>query len=239
MKSIEIFLKKNAATILSIIGSIGVVGTAVLAVKATPKALKAIELEKKYPTMDDETLSDSIKYGSLTKSEIIKASWKLYIPSILVGATTIGCIFGSNYINKKNQKELVSAYILLHNTYLRYRESSNRLYGNDAEKKIMSDVIKSQDINNLKLDDEELLFFDMQSMRYFNSTMEKVKEAEQLFNEHLSKNGYAYLNDLYDLLGLEHVDCGYQLGWSTNTNDKLYAYSGVNLFLTSQRYIIK
>lgn len=95
----------------------------------------------------------------------------------------------------------------------------------------MSDVIKSQDINDLQLDDEELLFFDMQSMRYFNSTMKKVKEAEELFNEHLSKNGYAYLNDLYDLLGLDHVDSGYQLGWSTNFNDKLYAYSGVSFIM--------
>lgn len=134
MKSIEIFFRKNSATILSIIGSIGVVGTTILAVKATPKALKAIELEKKYPSTENETLSDSIKCGSLTRLEIIKAGWKAYIPSILVGITTISCIFGSNYINKKNQKELVSAYILLHNTYLRYRESSNRLYGRRCRK---------------------------------------------------------------------------------------------------------
>ena len=37
------YLKNHSPTILSFIGAIGVIGTAVLAVKATPKAIKRLE----------------------------------------------------------------------------------------------------------------------------------------------------------------------------------------------------
>ena len=40
------FWHRNASTVLSCLGGVGVVATSVLAVKATPKALKLIDKEK-------------------------------------------------------------------------------------------------------------------------------------------------------------------------------------------------
>ena len=223
MNKVHLFLKNNSSTILSIIGSVGVVATSVLAVKATPKAMKLIEFEKNMNNTDE-----------LSKSKIIKVAWKPYIPSILCGVSTITCIFGSNYINKKNQKALISAYGMLNTAYLNYKSKVNKLYGNEANKKIYKEIARSQKIEKVKIEDNEELFFDMESMRYFSSSIEKIREAEELFNEHLHYDGYAYLNDLYDLLGLEHVDYGYEIGWSTYSNDKMYSYDEVrfNIDLT-------
>lgn len=232
MKNIDIFLKKNSSTILSVLASLGVAGTAILAVKATPKALKLIELNKKYPSNEDEALSDAIRCKSITLSEVIKIAWKPYIPSILLGMSTITCIFGSNYINKKNQKALISAYTLLESSYLRYREGANLLYGEDADSKINKlkhyNEIKNADIQKTDESNKQL-YFDCQSMRYFRSTPEEIADAEFLFNQHLCTNGYAFLNDLYDLLGLERVDYGYELGWSSSLNDDIYSNDGVKL----------
>lgn len=220
MKNIDIFLRKHSSTILSVIASIGVVGTTVLAVKATPKALKII--------------NDNKKEEDLSKLEIIKIAWKPYIPSILFGVSTIACIFGSNYINKKNQKALATAYMLLESSYLRYRESANIIYGENSDKQILNNVhlkeISNNDISEID-ESEGNLYFDCQSMRYFRTTPEALTEAQILFNQHLCTNGYAYLNDLYDLIGLERVDYGYQIGWSTTFNDDIYAHDGVELNL--------
>ena len=220
MKNIDIFLRKHSSTILSVIASMGVVGTTVLAVKATPKALKII--------------NDNKKEEDLSKLEIIKIAWKPYIPSILFGVSTIACIFGSNYINKKNQKALATAYMLLESSYLRYRESANIIYGEDSDRQILNNVHSKEISNNdiPEIDESEgNLYFDCQSMRYFRTTPEALTEAQILFNQHLCTNGYAYLNDLYDLIGLERVDYGYQIGWSTTSNDDIYAHDGVELNL--------
>ena len=230
MNNLYIFFKRNSSTILSVLASLGVVGTTVLAVKATPKALKLIELEKKYPSNEDETLSDSIRCNSITPIEVIKVAWKPYIPSILLGMSTIICIFGSNYINKKNQKSLISAYTLLESSYLRYRQSACSLYGKDADEKINSlrHIKEIADSDTPEMDNSEKnLYFDCQSMRYFRSTPEAISEAEFIFNQHLCTNGYAFLNDLYDLLGLERVDYGYELGWSSSLNDDIYSNDGI------------
>lgn len=226
MNKFSIFIRKNSSTILSTLASIGVVGTAVLAVKATPKALQLIEFENDLNEENDE--------ARLTMSEKIKVTWKLYIPSILVGVSTIACIFGSNYINKKNQKALISAYMLLESSYLRYRETANNLYGKDADEKI-NNLKRFKEVandNNIpKIDDgsEEKLYFDSQSMRYFRSTPEALSEALILFNQHLCTDGYAYLNDLYDLIGLDRVDYGYQIGWSCLTSDDIYSHDGIDI----------
>ena len=68
-------------------------------------------------------------------------------------------------------------------------------------------------------------------MRYFNSTIENIKNAEKLFNEHLSKNGYATLNELYELIGIPVVKYGYDIGWSTYLNDQIYSYEGIKIDL--------
>lgn len=217
MNKVNIFLKRHSSTILSMFASIGVIGTTILAIRATPKALSLIEGE-----------SENDKHGEkLTTIEKIKVCWRPYIPCIISGTSTILCIFGSNYINKKNQKALISAYMALNTTYLNYKNHVKDIYGDDANKNIQKSIIKSQEIDD-KLNDEEL-FFDMQSMRYFTSSMDKIKNAEKMFNEYLSINGYAFLNDLYDALGLERVDYGYELGWSTRLNDKVYGFDGIIL----------
>lgn len=84
--------------------------TAVMAVKATPKALRLIEEAEKE------------KGKKLTKTETVKVAWTPYIPTVLVGASTIACIFGANVLNKRRQAALMSAYALLDSSYKEYKQ---------------------------------------------------------------------------------------------------------------------
>ena len=119
MNNLNLFLKRNSSTILTVLGSAGVVATAVLSVKAVPKANKLL----------DEAYNK--KGDALTTAEKIKAAWIAYVPAAITGVSTVACIFGINYLSVRNQASLMSAYALLDNTFKDYRGMANEVYGED------------------------------------------------------------------------------------------------------------
>ena len=103
---LQSFIKRNASTILTGLGAAGVLATAIVTAKEAPKALSLLEAAK-------ET-----KGEKLTKWEKVKIAGPAYIPAIITGAATAACIFGSNVISKRQQATLISAYVLLDNSYM-------------------------------------------------------------------------------------------------------------------------
>lgn len=219
MNKIELFLKKNSTKILTVCGSIGVVTTSVLAVKATPKAMKLIELEKKNKNTKE-----------LKTIEKIKAGWKPYIPSIICGISTIGCIVGCHQLNTKRQAALVSAYDILNKSYMQYKDTVQDVYKLNEDNEIKRQIL-SKNYDNIQAEEDKDLFWDYHSMRWFYSTIEDIRKAQIIFNEHLSTNGYAYLNDWYKLIGMLPVEYGYELGWTTVRNDDYYSQDEVEFDL--------
>lgn len=196
------FLKKNSSTILTVVGAVGVVGTAVTAVKATPKALDIL------------AEAEEAKGEELTKFEKVKVAGPVYIPSILIGTATIACIFGANVLNKRQQAALMSAYALLDNSYKEYKNKVKDIYGDEVDAYIRKEIVKDH-IKDVELSVEDtILFYDEYSNRYFESTWEKVKDAEYEINRRISQNSGAYLNEFYELLGIEQPEYGDYLGWS-------------------------
>lgn len=213
----KLFIKKNASTILTTIGSVGVVATAVLAVKATPKAMTLLEEAKKE------------KGEELTKLETVKVAGKVYIPTILTGVSTIACIFGANALNHRQQAALMSAYALLDNSYKEYKKKLIELHGQEAHEEIVNAIAieKAKDVKvtgsyfatncDLTADEacgEPVLFYEEYSNRYFQATIEQVLNASYHINRNYILRGYCYLNELYEFLGLEETDYGSVLGWT-------------------------
>ena len=201
MNNVQYFLKRNSRLIMTIIASGGVITTTILAVKATPKALKLLEEAKEQ------------KGEELTVSEKIRVAWKPYIGTIVSGSGTIFCILAINYISKKNQASLVSAYTLLENTYNQYRDKIKKLYSDDSDFLARQEIVQAQYDPHYEVGDKQL-FFDYQSMRFFESTMDNVVMAEHQAIEVLQARGYLRLNEYYDMLGIPRVDYGYTIGWA-------------------------
>lgn len=213
----KLFFKRNSSTILTCVGSIGVAATAVLAVKATPKAIRLLEL------------AEEEKGEELTTLETVKIAGPAYIPAAIAGISTIACIFGANILSKRQQASLMSAYALVENSYKEYKNKIKTLYGDDSDKEITKEIVKDKYENyDVSVSDEKQLFFDYFSMRYFESTMEEVLIGENNFNKNLTLNGYASLNELYDSLGIPRVDYGYELGWSHEAGGAFYGYSWID-----------
>lgn len=202
INSSKVFIKRNASTILTCIGGAGVIVTAATAIKSTPKALKLLD-DAKHEKQED-----------LTRIEKIKIVAPVYIPSILIGAGTLACIFGANVLNKRQQATIISAYTLLETSYKEYKNKVIEMYGEDADINVRKEVVKDKyDETNILVTDDKQLFYDEFSQRYFESTLEDVLRAEYTLNRMISVEYGVFLNDFYDLLGIEEVDYGNYMGW--------------------------
>lgn len=214
------FVSNNSSTILTWIGGAGVITTAVAAVKDTTNALERIKAAK--AEKDEE----------LTKLEIVKVAAPAYISTAVSGITTIVCIFGANKLNKRQQASLMSAYAFLDNSYKNYKDKVEEMYGEGTnytiEGELAKDAYKESD---LEVDDGMELFYDAFSGRYFESTMEAVKQAWYDTNRELVNNGTLSLNEHYAILGLVPIDCGDALGWSCSMNFDTYWQTWIDFHL--------
>ena len=208
---VQQFVKRNASTILTFVGAAGVVATAVMAAKESPKAFSLLEDAKEEKGED------------LTKLEKVKIAGPVYIPSVITGAATIACIFGSNVISKHQQETLMSAYALLDSSYREYKKKTDELYGEEAGKHIRGEIAKDKYTGDDSiLDDSKELFFDFYSGRYFESTKESVMWAQYETNRAMYVNGAVCLNEYYELLGLDNKPEYEEIGWSCGQLEEMY-----------------
>lgn len=205
LRKSNMFLQRNGSTILTCVGAVGVVATTIMAVKATPKANRLLEK------------AEAEKGEALTKMEVVKTAGVIYIPTIVVGASTIACMFGANALNKHQQAALMSAYALLDSSYKDYKKKVEELYGEEADVRVRGEIAKDK-YNDLEVEfeDDKQLFYDDFSGRYFNSTMAEVTQAEYNLNRQIVLNGGAYLNEFYEFLDIPPIPAGMELGWSTS-----------------------
>lgn len=202
------YLRRNQATIHTALGVIGVVTTTVLAVRATPKAIQIMKHDLGY----DPDALDAEKPAAM---DVVKATWKCYIPTVISGGATIICILSANKLNKDQQTALTSAYIFLDNTYREYRKKVEELYGEDADMNVRSAIFKDHNDEDPHISYEEnRLFYEEHHGQIFERSMVQVIDAEYQLNRIFSKNGEASLNDFLRFLDLPEVEYGDTMGWS-------------------------
>ena len=211
----KLFLKRNSSTILSCAAAAGVIATAVTAVAATPKALRLLREQEEE------------KGEKLTKTETVKVAGPSYIPSILIGTSTIACIFGANALNKKQQTALVSLYSLLDSSYKTYKTNVKETFGEDADNKIAQTIANKHYDKTILANDnydgnepseknpDSDTFMDFCTLGFFTSTLDQVVNAEKFLNDILRMRGDVYLNEYKAALGLESTKSDYEMGWNS------------------------
>ena len=201
----KLYLHRNSSTILTCIGAVGVVVTAISVAHATPKATQRL----KEATYD--------KGEELTKLEAVRVAAPVYIPSVVIGAGTIACMFGANALNKKQQASLTSAYALLNNYHKAYRDKLIELHGEEADKEIREAMAREFcGYHQIGLDtpDEKVIFYDEISGESITCYEREIMDAEYHLNRNFVMRGYASLNEFYEFLGLPQTERGEELGWT-------------------------
>ena len=218
MSKLSVFFKaarntasKHSPEILTGIGIAGMITTTVLAVKATPKALKL---------MDDAQYD---KEEDLTVPEKVKVTWKCYIPATLLGLASVGCLIGANSVNLRRKAALATAYKLSETALAEYKEKVIETVGEEKAKDIRSAIAKDKMEKNpvtksevIITDKGESLFCDSISGRYFKSDMNTIEKAVNTINRRLLNEMSVSLTEFYSEIGLSPTGLSEELGWNMN-----------------------
>lgn len=207
------FIKRNMPTILSIGAAVGVVVSNILTNKASIQAtLKVDEIEKK-------------KHRELTFIEEVKVVAPIYAPSIVVGAATIGCIFGSNFLNKKQLAALAGAMSILQAHFKRYREEVVHEVGKEKEENIWKASRPNGELLYKTVSEQESKFVDTTGLTFFIDSLTDegfytdkatVESAILKLNRKLQMNPHqtVTLNEFRNDLDLHPTNFGNIVGWS-------------------------
>lgn len=216
-RDVRLSVSKHSPEILIGFGITGMLTTTVLAVKATPKALRLIEERK-----------EELEVESLTPVETVKTTWKCYIPAAISGAVSVACVIGANSVNARRNAALATAYKLSETAFTEYRDKVTETIGEKKER-VVRDKVSEEQVKNNPVSNTEVivtgkgntLFFEPLSSRYFYSDLEKIKRAVNKLNYEINTSPFhnegVTLNDFYDEVGLPGTMTGDSLGWTIST----------------------
>lgn len=226
-KSVKLAVVKRSPEILTGVGIAGMITTTILAVRATPKALELIEVEKR--RQNKKIVEEAKKNGQtnckqvtkLEPVEIIKVCWRVYVPTVITGVSSIACLVGASSVNARRNAALATAYNLSRTALTEYREKVVETLGKDQDesirKSIDNDHIERKPVTKSEVivtDNGDTLCYDSISGRYFKSSIDQIKKAENSINRTVLTEMYVSLNEFYDELDLDHTKLGNDLGWN-------------------------
>lgn len=223
----EIGAKKNSPAILTGSAIVGLFITVYTAYKAGSRAEEILKTYRRdmidcHP--DDKEAKRSVVVETAKKMIPVMA------PTVIMGATTIGCIIGSHSISSRRIAVLSAAYSISESTVKNLNSKMEEVLGEKKAKSIkdaiVKDKIKESEKNDKKLlgdgniivpDNGYVLCKDVHSGRPFYSTAEKIKQAIVKCSFDVQQDMWVSLNEFYDEIGspqLEHIPLGDDLGWN-------------------------
>ena len=212
------FISNNSPSLLTGLSVAGLITVVIMAVRATPKALRILEEEALYRETRSDEETDNVP---ITKFEAIKLVWTCYIPAAVMGGVTIACIIGANTISLKRTAALASVYSLAKETLNEYQTRVIETIGENKHVKIKDEIAKAKidknPLNNntvIVTGKGDTLCYDSISGRYFKSDIEKIRKVQNELNKDLMSEMSISLNDAYYALGLSNIKLGEDLGWS-------------------------
>lgn len=230
IQSVRKEIVKKSPDILFALGIGGIVSTVITAVAVTPKAMKLIEEKKKeqLEIPEEETSEDNkeekelpAEIEKLPAIEIVKTTWKCYVPVAVTGAFSIACLFGARSIRVKRNAVLATAYGLSEAALLEYKDKVVETIGEKKEEVIRNEIVEDRVKKNPVKDNEvilteqgDTLCYDVISGRYFRSDIEKIRKIENELNKRLMNEMYVSLNEFYYELGIRATKIGNELGWN-------------------------
>lgn len=224
------FISKQSPIILAGTAIVGVGTTAVLASKA---GIRANDILKEKRNEKGEELS---------ASEMVQATWKVYVPTVISAGLTIGAIVASSAISQKRQAALASLYALSEGALKEYQEKVEKELGPKQAQHILDEVNADKVRNDTApwdvdaLPTGKVLCYDKLTGRYFRSSVQKIRSAEADINRAIySGDMCASLNEFYGLIESEDLkpcELGEHVGWNLDADCLVYLTSALTSDMT-------
>ena len=251
-KKVELKTIKHSPEILAGVGVVGVIASTVMACKATTKLSDILEESKDQldqiktvavdPAYADKYSEDDAKKDTtITYVQTGVKVAKLYAPSVILCAGSLGCLLASNNILKKRNAALSAAYMTVDKSFKEYRKRVADRFGEEVEKEIRYNI-KAEEITKVDEDGNEVTetvkimdgtddpnsysdyarFFDESCAAWQNDAeynLTFLKAQQQYANDLLKARGRLFLNEVYRMLGIDETKAGQVVGWVYNPDN--------------------
>ena len=202
----------NSPLILTALGVAGTLSTAILTGKASIRAYQIIDEVERVEGVHADPRVRLKERGKLV--------WKEFIPPVVSLAGTISCIICANRIGTRRAAAMAAAYAISQDTFTEYKTKVIEKIGEGKERAIRDDIARDRVMKNppptklIVTDEMKVICYEQYTGRYFMSSMEDIKFAQNEINYTIINNNYASLSDLYDLIGLNRTSISEEVGWN-------------------------
>lgn len=251
-KKVELKAMKHSPEILAGVGVVGVIASTVMACKATTKLSDILEESKDQldqiktvavdPAYADKYSEDDAKKDTtITYVQTGVKVAKLYAPSVILCAGSLGCLLASNNILKKRNAALSAAYMTVDKSFKEYRKRVADRFGEEVEKEIRYNI-KAKEVITVDENGNEVTetvkimdgtddpntysdyarFFDESCAAWQNDAeynLTFLKAQQQYANDLLKSRGRLFLNEVYRMLGIDETKAGQVVGWVYNPDN--------------------
>lgn len=223
VKAAEQVIRQNSPAILAGLGATGTVVTGYLAYRTGFKV--------GYRIANDDAI------GLVrTRKEYIQEHGRTFIPPLVAGAVSIGCIIGGTRIGNRRTAAITAAYSLSEKAFQEYRDKVTEKVGERKEQGMRDEIAQervsgsapSRDI--ILMGGGDVLCCDLRTDRYFLSSVERLKKAQNDVNFRILQDGYAYLSDFYSMIDVylpKESTYGYHMGWSRDKGSMELEFSTI------------
>lgn len=184
------------------------------------------------------TVEDSKKDLTIVYAQTGVKLAKLYAPAVGLGVLSIAAIVSGQQILKKRNIALAAAYAVVDGSFKDYRKRVVERFGENLDKELRYNI-KAKEIEEIVFDkdgnekvektianvvDEDAVtkysefarFFD-ESSAFWQKNAEYnlmfLRRQQEYANQLLKSRGYVFLNEVYEMLGLQKAECGQVVGW--------------------------
>lgn len=160
---------------------------------------------------------------------------KLYGPSIALATASVSCVFASNGIMRKRNIALGAAYAAVDKSFKEYRGRVVERFGDAMDKELRYNI-KAKEIEETVVNEdgtETTITKTVQATdptsigdfaRFFDDgctgwdknpefSLTFLKRQQDWANEKLKRQGYLFINDVYEMLGIPKCSGGQVVGW--------------------------
>lgn len=245
--------RKVSPNVMFVTGVGGVVVGGVLACRATLKLDSTLDeikhdIEQVKHIRDTPSMYPEAEYGKDMAYVYVKGTLKLirlYAPSVVVGVTSIGFLTGSHITLNKRNAGLTAAYAAVSRSFDEYRGRVREEVGEEKETNLYHATVEhSYESLGIPSDDPKAVlhiadpnkwspyarFFD-QASRHWQPNAEYnrlfVQCQQQYANDLLHARGHVFLNEVYDMLGIDHSSAGSVVGWVLDKNHDNFVDFGI------------
>lgn len=180
-------------------------------------------------------LEDSKKDLTIVYAQTGVKLAKLYAPAIALGTLSLTAVVTSNNILRKRNVALAAAYATVDKSFKDYRGRVIERFGKEMDHELkynikakeIEEVVENEDgttttvkktvnvVDPNTIDDTSRIWYEgnpgWSKSPEFN--LMYLKRQQAYANEKLQRNGFLFLNEVYDMLGYDRTAAGQQIGW--------------------------